>query len=43
MMSKAQLSEAMTYWSPSLPSASGRTPCGSRNATTARFVMTTVE
>ena len=44
MMSKAQLSEATTQWSsPSLPSDSGRTPFGSRKATTARFVITTVE
>ena len=43
MMSNAQLSDATHQWSPSLPRASGRTPWGSRNATTARFVITTVE
>ena len=49
MMSKAQLSEATTKLSgwPSaafiFPSESGRTPCGSRKATTACLVMTTVE
>ena len=49
MMSKAQLSEATTKHSgkPSLglilPRASGRTPCGSRKATTACLVITTVE
>ncbi len=49
MMSKAQLSEATTKHSgcPSdafiFPSASGRTPCGSRKATTACLVITTVE
>ena len=43
MMSKAQLSEATQKRSPSLPSDSGRTPCGSRKATTARLVITTVE
>ena len=49
MMSKAQISEATTKHSGSpspaliLPSASGRTPWGSRKATTACLVMTTVE
>ena len=43
MMSKAQLSEATQKRSPILPSDSGRTPCGSRKATTARLVITTVE
>ena len=49
MMSKAQLSEATTKHSGKpllgliLPSASGRTPCGSRKATTACLVITTVE
>ena len=43
MMSKAQLSDATQKSSPSLPSASGRRPAGSRNATTASFVITTVE
>ena len=44
MMSKAQLSEATTKRSPpSRPSESGRTPCGSRKATIARFVIATVE
>ena len=49
MMSKAQLSEATTKHSgkpsPALifPRARGRTPCGSRKATTACFVITTVE
>ena len=43
MMSKAQLSEATTNRSSSLPSESGRMPCGSRKATIARFVITTVE
>ena len=43
MMSKAQLSEAITYRSPSFPNESGRTPYGSRKATTARLVITTVE
>ncbi len=49
MMSNAQLSDATTKHSgwPSeafiFPSASGRTPCGSRNATTACLVITTVE
>ena len=43
-MSNAQLSEA-TRWRPSssTPRASGRTPAGSRNATTASVVITTVE
>ena len=44
MMSKAQLSEAThQVASSSRPSDSGRTPCGSRKATTARLVITTVE
>ena len=43
MMSKAQLSEATTKRSPSRPSESGRTPCGSRKATIACLVITTVE
>ena len=43
MMSNAELSEATQKRLPSLPSDSGRTPCGSRNATTARLVITTVE
>ena len=43
MMSKAQLSEATHGSSPSVPSESGRNPAGSRNATTASFVITTVE
>ena len=43
MMSKAQLSEATTKRSSSRPSESGRIPCGSRKATIARLVITTVE
>ena len=43
MMSKAQLSEATTKRSPSRPSESGRTPCGSRKATIACLVIATVE
>jgi hypothetical protein len=43
MMSNAQVSEATQYWSPSMPSESGRSPAGSRNATTRSLVMTTVE
>ncbi len=43
MMSNAQDSEATTKWSPRRPSASGRSPAGSRNAHTRSLVMTTVE
>ena len=42
-MSKAQLSEATRKSEPSRPSASGRTPLGSRKATIPFFVITTVE
>ena len=43
MMSNAQDSDATQYWSPSMPSDSGRMPAGSRKATTRSRVMTTVE
>ena len=43
MMSKAQLSEATTKRSSSRPRLSGRIPCGSRKATIACLVITTVE
>ena len=42
MMSKAQVSEATQYLSPSMPSESGRRPIGSRKATMRSLVMTTV-
>ena len=43
MMSNAQLSDATQRSPPSVPSESGRSPAGSRKATTASFVITTVE
>ena len=43
MMSKAQVSDATQYVSPSMPRLSGRRPSGSRKATTRSLVITTVE